>query len=198
MEKISTPIKIVVGVVAALIAALLVMYFVARNNDSTTSAAPLQVEKPLDFTNDATGVPGPVFYIEDSQLDSYLEILLEENDQVDTSAYTKSYTQTTLSEGQVYMRRHHPDTQDPSAVIDLYAKISLCLDDDCDLNKTKLENDEYSIVFTLVFDGFWHTGILTTHTHKDGVLLTSILSKGKVATVLAEGTVVPPVTTVAP
>lgn len=201
MTQISTPIKIVVSVSAVLAAAMLVMYFMASNrssNSDTTSAASLVVEKPLDFANAKIENPGPVFYMTDSKLEWYLSILLEEDDQVQTSAYTRSYTQSSLSEDQVYLRRNHTDTKDPSIVLDRYVKINICLDDECDIKRTKLENGEHSMVFTLVYEGFWYSGILTTHTHKEGVLLTSILSKGKPIPSSTESTVDSPVTTLAP
>ncbi len=199
MAQISTPIKIVVGISAALAALMLVMYFMANNSNSdTTSAASLVVEKPLDFANAEIENPGPVFYMTDSKLDWYLSILLEEDNQVQTSAFTRSYTQSSLSKDQVYLRRNHADTNDPSIVLDRYAKINVCLDDECDIKRTKLENGEHSMVFTMVFEGFWYSGILTTHTHKEGVLLTSILSKGKPIPSPTESTVDSPVTTLAP
>lgn len=195
MANISTSVKIVIGTAAALVVVMLVMYFMSNN---TPSPAPLEVEKSLGFTNDETRTPGPVFYIEDSQLDSFLATLLKEDGQTATSAYTKSYTQSSLKEGQLYMRRNTAGTQDPSAVLDRYIGISMCQNNDCATKKTKLNNDEYTMVFTIVLEGFWYEGIVTTHTHKDGVLVTGILSKGKSAPPFTATTIASPSTTVAP
>ena len=195
MANISTPIKIVIAAAAALVVAMLVMYFMSNN---TTSSAPLEVDKPLDFTNAETGTPGPVFYIEDSKLDSLLAVLLKEDGQTATSAYTKSYTQSSLREGQLYLRRNMPGTQDPSAVLDRYIGINMCQSDECDTKKTKIDNDEYTMVFSIVLEEFWYDGVLTTRTHKEGVLVTGILSKGKPAPSLTASTIASPSTTVAP
>lgn len=199
MQNISALTKIVVGLAAAALVALAVMYF---TSDLPTSPLVLEPEKPLVFTGDAAAAPGPVFYVDNSPLyvtlDTYLNLLLKETDQASDPDKVNLYAQTSLDEGQIYLRRNHAGSPDPSAVIDKYVAISGCFNADCDAKKKITDAGEYNMVFLISLEGFRYEGILTTHTHKDGILVTGILSKGPALPASTETTVLPPNVTVAP
>lgn len=193
MQNVSAFTKIVVGLAAVALVTLAVMYF---TSDSTTSPLVLEPEKPLVFTGDAAAAPGPVFYVDNSplyvELDTYLNLLLKETDRAGDPDKSNTYTQTSLDEGQIYLRRNHAGPLDPSAVMDKYVAISGCFDADCDAKKKITDAGEYDMVFLISLEGFRYEGILTTRTHKDGILVTGILSKGPALPASTETTVLPP------
>lgn len=219
MQSLSTPVKIVVGATGVLIVAALGFRVVGSFSGSGDS---LPLEKPLVITADDEATPGPVYFVDapinlpSSQIGRYgpemsvsdsTRVLMEQAgilEPLDTNTrpYTGSYTISSLTADQVYMRIYHENEDDPSKILAMYAKVGLCMsDDDCDKSQTKLEDGEYSMVYVTVLrdeqeKNHWYKGVIGTHTDAKGILVTGILSKQEGAPIGTTGTTAVPVTSV--
>lgn len=91
------------------------------------------------------------------------------------------YTRSSLTDNQQYVRNAHENETDAKKVIDLYTVIVPCDGEFCKALPTETENKEYTYTLRVPYEGFWYSGILVTHTHKTGVLVTGILEKGEAA-----------------
>lgn len=208
-----------VGVAGVLIVAALGFRVVDSFSDSGDS---LPLEKPIVITAEDATTPGPVYFVDvypnlpasqvghygpDMSISDSTRVLLEEAgilEPVDTNTrpWTGSYTISSLTDDQVYLRMYHDNEDDPSKVLAMYAKIGLCLsDDDCDKSQTKLEDGESSMVYVTVLRDeqektHWYKGVIGTHTEAKGILVTGILSKVKGAPMGTTSTTVVPVTSV--
>jgi len=219
MQSVSTPVKIVVGVAGVLIVAALGFRVVGSFSDSGDS---LPLEKPITITSEDSSTPGPVYFVDASanvpgseigrygpemSISDSTRVLLEQAgilEPLDTNTrpYTGSYTISSLTDDQEYLRMYHDNEDDPSKVLAMYAKIGLCLsDDDCDKSHTKLEDGEYSMVYVTVLRDeqektHWYKGVIGTHTDAKGILVTGILSKQEGAPMGTTDATAVPVTSV--
>lgn len=179
MIEISTPVKIVLGVGGTLIVALLGLRLLNPGEEGNYTKDIAQDTLNLADTTDNKSEPGPVYYLTESPgpLGEYLRLHINFGSGDEQVMY---YTQSSLTSTQHYVRNAHVNETDAKKVINLYAAILQCYGESCSAAPIETENKEYKYTLRVPFDGFWYSGILVTHTHKTGVLVTGILEKGEV------------------
>lgn len=177
MIEISTPVKIVIGVGGTLIVALLGLRLLNPGEEGNYIKDITQDTLNLTDTADNKSEPGPVYYLTESPLGEYLRIQTNFGGGDEQIIY---YTRSSLTSTQQYVRNAHENETDAKKVINLYAAIEQCEGESCSTPPIETENKEYKYTLRVPYDGFWYSGILITHTHKTGVLVTGILEKGEV------------------
>lgn len=180
MIQVSTPIKIVMGIGGILIVSLLGLRLL--NTGEETNYIEDITQDTLNLVESANNEskPGPVYYPVASPLGEYLRIRTGFGAAETQMLY---YTRSSLTDTQQYVRNAHENETDAKKVIDLYTVIVPCGGASCGEAPRETENKEYQYTLRVPYDGFWYSGILVTHTHKTGVLVTGILEKGEVAVV---------------